>query len=296
MTPLKRTLLILIPLAVIAVLTIAVIAVKLATGNQGDITYRDSAANGQSSMQAPVQQGTNVFTANPYNDVSKSTEDDLLTSWQDSNNIKQGDYAPRVSESIDIQDIIDTAKPAPSTEDTSQSTTQSPDDSGIWDWVPQTILRKPTSTPQEIPEMAEIKTYVNLYGNTVKEFTRQADNQTKLMEVFIAGRGEEGNTLEIQALAQQYITLSEDLTALPIPSGFESTAQDLSLAYKGVGEATHNLSLATDDTDTLQRLYAYNASVDIFATEFISFANLIGAYSITFTKGEGGDIFTPPVQ
>lgn len=301
MTHLKRTLLILIPLAVIVVLAITVIAVKLTTGNQGDITYKDSVAHGQISMQTPAQSSSNVFTTNPYNDVPQGTKDDLLTSWQGSTNIKQGKYIPRIAESTEIQDIIDTAThPTPANTPTADNLAQEASD--IWSWIPQTILREPEQVKQESLEISTMKTYINEFGTEVKKTINTLGDQPKIMGDFITGRGEVGNADKLKVLGKEYenlgIRLMQMSTDSQVSKDIKDSSYELGNAYKDVGVISQLLANqeTTDDTETLKDIYLYNKQVDIFATQFISFANLIGAYGVTFTKGEGGDMFTPPVQ
>jgi len=298
MSNLKKALFILIPLAIVVVLFIAFTALKLAKKDTETIAYTDSTIQGHSVSR----QEFNVFNTNQYDDLKLGQKESPLGNCQDSQNIKQGDYVPRITQDAetnepqDIQNIINSATKTTTTEATEQYTQETPEDSGIWGWVPQTILRDPikSTAASESPEVLAIRKYGNEVGTLVKAFTRNAGNQPDKLSALMADYTDNQSSLAVLGLGLEYTELSKDLELLWNPPELGSTPDKLSQSYHFIGVELLALSKVENDTDALTQIYSYNASVDTFAKEFIKLVNLFGAYGIIFTKGEGGDIFTPP--
>ncbi len=295
-------------LALLMVLFVIFTALNLKTQNN-NITIYDDAIQKQNT-QNTTQKQTNIYddqykiTAN----ANKIQDQNTFTDWQNSANIKQGKYVPQINTNTKTQEIIfaDTQEQIntePTYENENQYTPESPSDSDIWDWVPQTTPEKPVQeTPKENTEITKIKSYTNTFGTEVKRAVQALGDQPKIMKNFMTNRGTPNNTREMILLSEQYTELGEKLINITnqsdVPQNMKEVGYTLARAYKNVGVATKQLAQkeTTDDTKMLEAIYEYNKQIDAFATDFISFANLIGAYGIIFKKGEGGDIFTPPLQ
>ncbi len=299
MNTVKKILLILTPLAIIAIIWIIFNAIKLITIASDDITYTNTAIQGQVMGRESV---TNVFDTDAYSDIPRPSGETFLNNWQDSNKIRKDIYKPIITQETTTSNSTSSViKPTEDIKDTTNidTTYQAPsaESSDIWAWVPQTILREQKEvTDQTSPE----KIYINNYGTKIKKVVKTLGNQPEIMSRFISGRGEVGNKTELLTMAKKYEALGEELLHITANTtateGIKRQGYELGNAYISVGKATKWLAEqeTTNDAEMIEEIYAYNEQIDHFAKEFVSFANLIGAYGIKFEQGEGGDIFTPP--
>ncbi|GEM_PF-6246433 len=240
-------------------------------------------ANNSAPQRYNAFQSSTLTNKTPQNTLPSNK----LPDWQDSPNIKQAQYVPRVltDEATSNNDQRTDVEHAPS-----PPTTNLID---IWSWLPSAKPSVKQETKSD-PLKDEIHIYGNSFGTLVKKFTSTAGDQVQIMSDFVAGRGKHGNTDALVRLGSQYIELADSLSKLTPPPGFSSTSEALIRLYKEVGEASLMLAQATtDDTATVSLIYSYNDVVGEFAQKFITFSSTFGAYGVTFTKGEGGDILMP---
>ncbi len=255
----------------------------------GELTYSDVPILNSERATNP-----NVFINNPKSTVSRSIQK-TFTDWQSSAEIKHAKYSPADSSTTPSSQQYSIPKVS---QEQSTVITESKSNSwgsDIWEWIPKNIKRTNIRPEAEPPELVVIRSFGNAYGSTIKRFTATLGDQPKVMNSFMQGRGTEDNVTDMVSMGQKYIDITETLTNLQAPAGFESTALSLSNAYKAVGEATIDLSKSGDDTDTIERIYSYNTVVEDFAKSYLALVNLFGAYGVKFSKGEGGDIFMPPM-
>ncbi len=288
MTNIKHIILILTPVIIVFFGVVwAVIAFLQDSPKQ--ITYSDTPIINNSNNQLYPIETFQEFSNNGV--FITEQDDDLLNSWQDSDNIKYSDYEDsNTLNDVDLSEegvVIDT-KQVP-TEEEAVVEPNNP-----WQWLQRTVLKQPKPV-QESAEIVAMRNYGNVYGGEIKSFAATTGNQPETMSNFIDGLGEPGNTDAILTLAQKYITIAEVLSEIDGPTNIRASGIALADAYKEVGEATIELSKLVNDESAVDYIYTYNNHVDNFAKKFVSFASVFGAYGIKFNKGEGGDILMPPM-
>jgi len=286
----NKILLLLVITIAISVLCIALYIVH--KPQESELAYNDTTiSNGTDKYPQ------NVFKPNikPLKDLEQSSTTDNFTDWQNSDNIRHLDTTDTTNNTNTQQTNTTIAGKDEYRPVEAQQNQDNTIASDIWSWVPIIKNTKQSKMAQESTEIAEMRAFGNSYGSTIKRFTLTLGDQPKVMNGFILGRGKSGNTKEIIELGQKYIEISKDLNKISTPKGFGSTVEALTKAYALVGESTINLSKASDDADTVKRVYSYNEVVEDFAHNYLAMVDLFGAYGIKFNKGEGGDIFMPPM-
>lgn len=245
-----------------------------------------------SGSTVPYQLATSTYPSAPNVTSGYTTAGDILISnWQDSGAIRHAPYASHTATATTQAVTTSTPETRTNTPPANDSTNDGFD---IWGWLPG--LRGSSNAPPATAELAELTVYHtlgNALGGIIKQFAVSVGDQPQILDSFVQDRTQ---TLPIQHLATQYTQVASDITTLDIPTPFYQAIQDLSQSYRAVGERLLALSQTTSDSATLREIYAYNAAVDEFAEHFLHVSNLFGAYGVTFSTGEGGDIFAPPVR
>lgn len=220
-------------------------------------------------------------------------------SWQDSLDIKYDDYT-----FTDTGDIRVNANTVATINNSENIETPTDTDTNslfidVWNWLPSRDLTNHAKPPEPVtkPSKQEVamRDYGNVIGSTIKSFTLQASDQPKTMLNFMQDRANKEAAQDLVNLGNMYIELSKDLSLIDMPTNIERVASKFTAAYSKVGDATIDLAKSTDDDDTLNRVYSYNSVIEDFARSFMKLSNIFGAYGVTFSKGEGGDIFMPPM-
>lgn len=231
-------------------------------------------------------------TATQENDWAQPEQSVLLSDWANSENIRT---SSTTTHTPTVLPTPNTSKQATATyEPSGTSSSAAENNFNPWAWLPQ-ASQEQTVEPQESSATKEYRAYGNTYGDALKQFANTAGNQSEILDAFVKGRGTTNNTAAITALAARYETLGAQLADIEAPDAFTSAGAALAQSYTNVGEALFSLSEAADDTDTLDRVYAYNTAVEEFAGSFLRMSDLFGALGVTFKQGEDGDIFMPPL-
>jgi hypothetical protein len=292
MKTLTYSLFLLILVSILIVVGVIIAALlTLTQSNTAELNYDNTPSI---SSAPPVKYSdfvTNLFTQDS-GEAGKETQD-TFSDWQESENIKYTQYTPDTSEVVVSGGTLE----SPTTEETPSSPDTSTPGFDIWGWLPTTKVSTPRVEEGPSPINIAIKTYANTLGDSIQIFTTQAGDQPKILQEFIEGRGTPGNSEALMSLGESYINLSRELQSIVaddlIPLDVRNRGDNLARSYTVVGEATKHLTNAEpmNDEDTIAAIYDYNAQIDIFAKDYLAFVTIIGAYGVTFTRGEGGDIF-----
>jgi hypothetical protein len=168
--------------------------------------------------------------------------------------------------------------------------------SDIIAWLPGRSTTSTTSTTikTEASIQTDLRDYGNSVGKLVQNFAISAGDQPKLMSNFVSKRNDTTNIQALITLSEQYIDLSDSISAIQAPKPIATAGNELALQYKRVGDATAKLSTKRTDDELLQEIYSYNTVVNDFTRSFLNFSRVLRVYGISFDKGEPGDIFMPP--
>ncbi len=272
--------------------------VSLLQNSPEEIRYSDTEIINSSDNQLSPKANVNIFQASSNNEdlvESRPIEqsNNLLNSWQDSGNIKHSDYKKDMR-TLKKEPVVEKEKGVIT--ETTQTTETTQDSHNPWRWLQRTALKPTKELPQENTKILAMRDYGNNYGKKIKLFAITTGDQPKIMNEFIQGRGNPGNTDALLSLAQKYIDLAEELLKIDGPENIKVFGIALANAYREVGEATIELSkMTSSDEGAINYIHAYNKSVDNFAREFVALSSVFGAFGIKFNKGEGGDILMPPM-
>ncbi len=251
------------------------------------------------SNSKPISTGKitqyNAFKSTELKKDSKPLEDKSLPDWQESPNIKYSIKTPspdkRDSQTKALQGSQDYI-----VENSSQSQQAETEPSFFTDlisWMP-TKFNNNSAKPQNKTDLEqEIYDYGNNIGKLIKDFSNATGDHPKLMSNFVKDTYSTQNIQKLESLAEGYKLLAKQIKNTNAPIPMTAVANNLSLGYKSVGEATLQLSKQRTNEGLLTEIYKYNKTAENFATSFIKFSKVFRLYGIKYNRGEPGDIFMP---
>ncbi len=287
----KKSLYILLPIIILVLFLIFVSYILSQSKINEDITtFSDS---------KPIS--TNKITQ--YNafkntQLQKNTEplkNKSLSDWQQSPNIKYQVKAPLLDKKDSQTKTLQDSQNYPD-EDSPQLEQIESEPSFFTDlisWMPTKFNNNPTKPQNKTALEQEIYDYGNNIGKLIKDFSNTSGNHNKLMSDFVKDTHSANNILKLESLAENYKLLAKQIKNTNAPIPMKAVADNLSLGYASVGEATLQLSKQRTDEELLKEIYKYNKTVEDFAISFIKFSKIFRLYGIRYNKGEPGDIFMP---
>lgn len=148
-----------------------------------------------------------------------------------------------------------------------------------------------TATQAVLNVSSELEGALHAYGNEVAgaidSFIETQGDQVAIVNAFV---NDVTNTDGVIALAESYDQLAEHIAALSAPSPVQNSNTRLAGAYKNVSIYMRALT-ENPESDLANKLLAYNTQVEEVVVEFITIADILGAYGVVYQDSEPGAMF-----
>ncbi|MEK9131867.1 MAG: hypothetical protein AAB447_03080 [Patescibacteria group bacterium] len=155
------------------------------------------------------------------------------------------------------------------------------------------LSEKPTvkkDTALESPEIAELRSFGNTLGTTLKTFYADTDRDKNTLAVLATTTGTV-NFEAVRALSKIYTAFSQTVEVIPAPKAVAELHQELVLSYRHLGSAITTLAEKEPSRPDSQAWNGYNRALVESLSALIHIASFFKNNNIVFAQNEAGAIF-----
>lgn len=136
--------------------------------------------------------------------------------------------------------------------------------------------------------------YGNYAGSYIQSFEQQNPTAAVILKDQAEDRGDPAKAAAVRYLARSLEDVGNNLVnnITDVPGGVAAAHTTLAKNYIETGKKLALVPEATNDTEFLSAIEAYNASADTLVKNYVSLATILSAYGIVFDPNDAGSVFT----
>ena len=164
--------------------------------------------------------------------------------------------------------------------------------SDAYSFIPRGLIATSTPTTERTPTQEALHAYGNEAGTYVQVFEERNRDMTRVLKDQFEDRQDAPKKAALLGLADSLAGVGVALLAIEnVPELAKSTHANLAESYKAMGVKLARVPDAQTDTENIEAMLAYNASVEEFIKSYVALATLFSLSEVTFRGDEPGSVF-----
>lgn len=163
----------------------------------------------------------------------------------------------------------------------------------VYSFIPSGLMSTTTPLSTRSDTQEALYNYGNEVGSTIQSFEEQHPTSVFTLKDHAEDRNNPQKAAAVEAVARALEDVGQSLLSMEgAPGGVAAAHDALGQSYISIGTNLALVAKSKDDTEFLKAIEVYNASADTFIKNYVSLAQLLGAYNVVFSPVDSGSVFT----
>ena len=164
--------------------------------------------------------------------------------------------------------------------------------SDAYSFIPRGLIATSTPTTERTPTQNVLYAYGNEAGSYIQVFEERNRDMTRVLKDQFEDRQDAPKKAAFLGLADSLAGVGDVLLTIEdVPELAKNANSKLAESYRTIGAKLARVPDAQTDTEIIEAMLAYNASVEEFIKNYVTLATLFSLSGVTFRGDEPGSVF-----
>lgn len=160
-------------------------------------------------------------------------------------------------------------------------------------FIPTGLVSTATPVKKRTVQQQQLYDYGNEAGSYIQSFEEAHRDQAQVLKNWLEDRKDAAKAAAVVQLGRALWEIGRSLSGMEsVPSSAKAAHGRLAKSYLDIGANLALVPKVETDADLLKAIGAYNASADVYATNYVALVNIFGAYGVGFSADDPGSVFT----